>query len=84
MSIEWQAHGNIPTVHLIDTDRKWAKRSGPRSLCGRYPGRNYSPWWIVNAADAGLERALSSWGLQRCAGCQVALEDSMINPEALP
>jgi hypothetical protein len=85
MSIEWQGYGDNTHVHAIDTERPPAKRSGIRAFCGRYPGKTfYSPWWAVNVGDPGLSRALSHYGLQKCPGCQVALEDSMINPEALP
>lgn len=74
MTVEWQAYGNSPTVHVIDTERKAAKRSGPRALCGRYPGHSYRPWWVVEVGDPGLGRALGSWMLVRCGDCREKLE----------
>jgi len=67
MAREWQAHGTSTTAHLIDTDRPAPKRSGPRALCGRYPGKRVFPWWSLTE-DEMAGHPLPH-GLSRCADC---------------
>ena len=50
-ALEWQAFGSSNTAHLVDADTPAPKRSGPRSLCKRYPGRNYHAWFALPAAE---------------------------------
>lgn len=67
--IEWQAHGHSNTAHIIDTTRstRLSKRSGPRSVCGRYPGRRYEPWWSL-AVEEMVGKPLPH-GIERCPEC---------------
>jgi hypothetical protein len=80
VTLEWQVAQGSRTLHVIDTDAPaWRnpdgtrRRSGPRSLCGRYPQRNAEyPWWSWPVADWSAIRG-RPYELRRCQDCADAL-----------
>lgn len=71
-SLEWQAFGSTGTAHLIDADRPAPKRSGPRSLCKRYPGRNEYPWFTL---DASIVTGELPYALSKCPDCASSMPE---------
>lgn len=81
---EWQIANGSRQAHVIDTDKPaWLnpdgsrRRSGPRSLCGRYPQRNAeSPWFALGVRVDGVLSALRHYRAWVCPECTEILERS--------
>lgn len=75
MNLQWKAFGSSKVAHMIDVDSEFPRRSGPRALCGQYPGRRYEAWFSVHASE-DIDRAVKFWGLVKCLACEESTEQS--------
>lgn len=78
--LQWQVAGASKTAHIIDPEVTAPKKSGARSLCGRYPQRNDFPWFALDVATLGLTSPPLPYALRRCGDCL----DVVTSPGATP
>jgi hypothetical protein len=72
---EWQIAEGSMKAHVIDSTEGSKSRSGPRSVCGRYPQRNREhPWFTLLITDPGAVGSIRHYGRMPCAECLAWVE----------
>lgn len=65
----WRIAHNAHIAHAYDASRPSPPRSGPRSICARYPMRLREWWFELDVHEQGAIQAMRHYYVDACFSC---------------